>query len=292
MEGSRFSPRATAFFVTYIQKQHFWRFVVTAEHVVSGLLSLGQKIFIRVNLVNGDVVEMQVPGRWVCYSNEGNSSDVAVHPFPTENTVTLDNGRIVELDILSVALNGPMGIAATPEVMRERQIGVGEEIFIIGLFRSHYGKQQNVPIVRTGNIAAMTGEPIMTVFCGYIDAYLIEARSVGGLSGSPVFVHPPHFRRINGRIQEETGRPEMQLLGLMHGHFDVSDLNADVVVDSERKATTGIHTGIGVVIPVEKIIATVEDPDLVSERERMIEKLRQESGVVPDSLSPLPVPGV
>ena len=45
----------------------------------------------------------------------------------------------------------------------------------------------NLPIVRLGAIAAMPGEYIKTDW-GCLRAYLIEARSIGGLSGSPVFI--------------------------------------------------------------------------------------------------------
>lgn len=34
----------------------------------------------------------------------------------------------------------------------------------------------------------MVGEPIKTNYTGFMQAYLVEARSIAGLSGSPVFV--------------------------------------------------------------------------------------------------------
>jgi hypothetical protein len=40
----KFQPRATAFFVQYIQDQHRFDHLVTAEHVVSGLLSKGHDL--------------------------------------------------------------------------------------------------------------------------------------------------------------------------------------------------------------------------------------------------------
>jgi hypothetical protein len=56
---------------------------------------------------------------------------------------------------------------------------------------------------------------------------LIEARSIGGLSGSPVFVHPTV--NLNGSFKWGTNIPavamamsdELFLLGLMCGHYDV-----------------------------------------------------------------------
>jgi hypothetical protein len=50
----------------------------------------------------------------------------------------------------------------------------------VGLFSEHQGAERNIPIVRVGNIAAMPEEPVLTTSWGAIDAYLIEARSIGG----------------------------------------------------------------------------------------------------------------
>jgi len=41
-------------------------------------------------------------------------------------------------------------------------LGLGDETFSIGLFRSHYGQERNIPIIGIGDIAAMPEEPIKT----------------------------------------------------------------------------------------------------------------------------------
>jgi len=66
----------------------------------------------------------------------------------------------------------------------------------------------------------------------------------------------------------------------MHGHFDVVNLNEDVIADDDEP-TRSIHTGIGVVIPVRKILETLEHPELVAMRKAIVSRLRQ-SGAVPD----------
>ena len=53
----------------------------------------------------------------------------------------------------------------------------------------------------------------------------------------------------------------------MHGHFDVENLTEDVVTE-DADGTRGIHTGIGVVIPVEKIIETLNQPELIEKRRK------------------------
>ena len=55
------------------------------------------------------------------------------------------------------------------------------------------------------------------------------------------------------------------LLGLVSGHFDLQSIDEDSVPE-ETPRRGGINSGIGVVIPVEKIIETVEHPDLSRSR--------------------------
>jgi hypothetical protein len=166
-------------------------------------------------------------------------------------------------------------MAATEEVMREKNIGLGgDETFIVGLFKSHYGRQRNEPIIRVGNLAMMRSESVYTNYCGYTEAYLVEARSISGLSGSPVFVHTPLF--------QPPGATQYHLLGLMHGHFDIKNLNENTVVDSEEEASDGINTGVGVVIPVEKILETIDQPELVELRKTTVIEFRKRTGVVAD----------
>jgi hypothetical protein len=61
----------------------------------------------------------------------------------------------------------------------------------------------------------------------------------------------------------------------MHGHFDIKNLNEDVVIDTLGDATRGINTGIGVVIPVEKILETIDHPELVELRKKQADDHRK-----------------
>jgi hypothetical protein len=279
-ENDEFIPKATGFFVSYEHMQHRFMCFVTAEHVISGLITRNNEIFVRINLANGDVAIISAPNnRWHYYPSDGEYSDVAVIPLE-DHVIDHETGERIPIDCLTVALNGERAIPCTSDFAEKCGIGIGDEIFIVGLFRSHFGNERNRPIARGGRIAAMLDEPVFTKYAGYIDAYLIEAMSIGGLSGSPVFVHLPPVTALDGRtVQFQTGQL-YYLLGLMHGHFDVQNLNEDVVAD--LPALGSINTGIGVVIPVEKIIAAVTHPDLEEERRLHVMELRKQKGAEPD----------
>jgi hypothetical protein len=227
-------------------------------------------MYMRSNLKNGGVREDSwAQAHWYHHPDVG-STDVAI--------ASIDFGPDEEYKqiVLRTDRTSSSGaIAGTLDVLQTKNLGLGDEVFIVGLFRSHYGLQRNVPIIRVGNLAMMVGEPVLTEY-GYIDAYLVEARSISGLSGSPVFIHAPIFDPGGGAVTQ------FHLLGLMHGHFDIKNKNEDIVLDSERDATSGINTGIGVVIPVEKILETIDQLELVEMRKKAIKEHREKGGTVAD----------
>jgi hypothetical protein len=252
--------------VSLTEHERVWRYAVTAEHVVAGLLSKNFDIWIRANTKNGKPDEIKIePNDWWHHPKADHETiDVAVIP--------VDFGE--DSDLNAVPIIGPESVAATRDVIEKVQIGVGDEVVVTGLFRSHHGEQRNVPITRIGNVAMLDAEPVKTNYGGFLEAYLVEARSIGGLSGSPAFVHLPAIRTIDGKteLHKEATTFQLYLLGLVHGHFDVQDLNSDVVLDDPKNSTSGIHAGIGVVVPVEKIIETLMQPGLVEERAKVIQR--------------------
>ena len=74
------------------------------------------------------------------------------------------------------------------EWQRNLDIGPGDPCFTIGRFVGHDGKQQNSPTVRFGQIAQSNIEPVF-VDNKTQNCFLVESRSIGGFSGSPVFVY-------------------------------------------------------------------------------------------------------
>lgn len=218
-------------------------FLVTARHVIDGIRKLGiQDIFVRGNTTSGDTAWARCEG-----------TDWRFHP--TEQNV--------DIALLRTSVPGgwdhlviPISMCATAEVMKNNEVGLGDEVFITGLFRHHHGHQRNIPIVRVGNLAALTEERVVTKAYGAIDAYLIEARSIGGLSGSPVFLNLGVVRFINGGVKHATTGPIQFLLGLIHGHFDAQDSSIDEVAEDARDSLSGakVNTGIAIVTPITKVI--------------------------------------
>ena len=79
------------------------------------------------------------------------------------------------------------------------------------------GNQRNYPVLRFGNISLMTKEKLIiddNEPSKLAHVYLIECQSMGGFSGSPVFLEKE-------RITEDKlyFSPEFYLGGIMKGHY-------------------------------------------------------------------------
>lgn len=233
-----------------------FHYAVTAKHVIDGIRGKGcNRVLVRLNLTNGNA-------SWV----DTDIQDWLFHPDDTEVDVAVLRASIPD-DVDHLVY--PIDRVATEEVIAREGIGVGEEVFLTGLFVHHYGKQRNIPIVRVGNIAAMPEEKVETQF-GLIDAYLVEARSIGGLSGSPVFVHLGLVRHIEGQVKFSTSSSGIfYMLGLMHGHFAAFSSDMDVTLEDSLNRER-INMGIGIVVPISKILEVLTQPE-IRKAERQVE---------------------
>ncbi len=144
---------------------------VTAKHVAEDLN--GRRIGFMVNKKGGGVTYLDpVINGWLFHPADA-SVDVAVALFHMRSG----------LDILPLQQN----LFLTPEAIREKKIAIGDEVFFPGLFEQAPGGAKRImPLLRHGNVAMIPDERIQ-VGSGYAEVYLIEARSIGGISGSPVF---------------------------------------------------------------------------------------------------------
>jgi len=244
--------KGTGFFVsvpsTRVPK-HNLIYLVTAKHVVA---EIGNREFcIRANTKDGKSIIFQGDKqiKWWFHPKDEESADVAVlHMFfPKGLAQTLDFSAL------------PIEALLTDEQIKSDGIGDGDDVFITGLFAHHHGSEKNLPIIRTGNIAMMPEEPIPTSKFGNMEVYLIEARSIGGLSGSPVFVLKPN----------PLEQVRIYLLGLIHGHWDVNPEQIIDAISPDAKIKAGVNVGIAMVMPAKKILETINRKELLDMRSEL-----------------------
>jgi hypothetical protein len=246
-------PKGTAFFVGMPSQKLesvAYVYLVTAKHVATRLQQ--QQFLIRVNDTRGTATFVRSgDARWWFHPSD-ESVDVAVLPWAPPEYV--EHKRV------------PIAMFLTEEIVQSKSIGTGDEVFITGLFIHLAGSARNLPIVRMGNIAMMPDEPVPTSV-GSIEAYLIEARSIGGLSGSPAFVRQTVSAGIGG----------FYLLGLMHGHWDIPpEARDDRVPEADEEAQGRVNMGIAVVVPATKILEVLSQPALAEMRETLDRQLERE----------------
>ena len=223
--------------------------LVTAKHVAD---AVGADFVIGFNGKDGKPLFVKNGGvPWYFHPTEPDSVDVAVIPFASS--------RIHDYDISPI----PVQIFADEARIMEYDIGLGDEVFSVGLFTRYFGLTTLIPIVRVGNIAMMPKEPVPLGTFGLAEAYLAEGRSIGGLSGSPVFcrntVKMPGFNR-EGQVKHVAGVGQIHLLGLVHGHWDLP------IDFPESEKSEAVNMGVSIVIPAKKILEVLYGPDLTRAR--------------------------
>lgn len=252
--------RATGFFVAIpCESQELIEmrtcYFITAKHVATELE--GRQAFFLVNAKGGGVVGITgvIGEHWFLHPSDPSADVAAIQ-------ILMDS----QADINAIALEH-FGL---PERLEQLHIGIGDETIISGLFTAVPGTTRNIPIVRHGNIAMMPGEQIQTEL-GFADVFLVEARSIGGLSGSPVFVR--HTLGVKVQRERDGGDdllfangPGITLLGLMHGHWDIreSEINKPSIIHDRQH---GVNLGIGIVVPAIKIYETLYAPKLIAMRQ-------------------------
>jgi hypothetical protein len=267
MANGNFRFAGTVFFLgrQIASTDRYFTYAVTAKHVVDGIRQKGlSHALIRFNFGDGT-------SRWARTA----VGEWYTHPTdPTADVAVLKMWLPPDSDHLMY----PITECVSEERIRRHNIGSGDEVFLTGLFAPHFGKQRNIPIVRVGNIAAMPEEPVASRI-GPVDAYLIEARSIGGLSGSPVFVNLGFTRWIDGGVKHANSGPIYYLLGLMHGHWDLGASDLDAAVEDHTSAAS-VNMGIGIVVPIHKILETLDRDEFLTAEQQTIDELRS-TGQIP-----------
>lgn len=242
-------------------------YLVTARHNIRKALASGDQLVLRVNMKDGNAESVFVEGlEW--HYPENDASDIAVSDVVSSLVDHISYRRI------------PRVMFATEEAIEKHSIGVGDPLICTGLFVHHYGRKRNIPIIRSGNIAAMPDEPLTDRDSGLdYHAYLAEIRSIGGLSGSPVFVELGVGRQVEDSVN--FSRIDRFLLGVVRGHWnkDEFDSAADFAADEQEE----LNSGIAIVTPITDALEILDGEDFVKTRKRADDKYLKKHAPTEDS---------
>ncbi len=243
-QAGQYHTIGTGLFVAVNEGDWDFPYLVTAKHILDGAKKNFGTLYARMNTVDGGYKYVDVGFNWFTYSDE--------HDIDVAATAIMLPPEVFKYQIL------PIRMIATDEKIAEHRIGIGDDVFATGLFIRRAGNQHNMPIVRMGHVAAMPEEPLPGKSGKQFMAYLIEMLSIGGLSGSPVYVHLSHDRLFDPKIPEKK-QWMFFLLGLVRGHWNLnevefSDAQNDILNDVAPGARAEkLNTGIAVVTPAQYI---------------------------------------
>ncbi len=258
-------------------------FLVTARHIAEKIES--REWLLRVNTTSGQTVELDAKpnsSKWYYHPTERRYVDAAV------TLIAPPRRDGLEVDFRPV----PSAMFITEKSFEEKGIGVGDEIFITGLFSKVIETSHVMPIIRIGNVAMIPGEKIPNGN-SLIEAYLIESRSIGGLSGSPVFVRETvRMQSVNLKrdadlstvsdrypgesfnrtfdVVEMLGVGRYYLFGSAVGHWDVPT----------GAGNEAVNMGISMVTPAGKILEILLQPelkDLMKKGDEIVRSMRADA---------------
>ena len=240
----------TAFLVGYQypkNKGTSYVFLVTAKHVLhhdNGARI--ERILLRMNdkttkkLKDYDIIKND---RWFFHSD--NSVDLAIQPLLPRDA-----------DFLMI----PNSLFVTDNTLSNNKIGLGDDVFYIGLLDYYSGVDHIIPIARFGRIALITNEKTADgMFYHFIDA-----GNIPGHSGSPVFLWATPSRESTGLV---AGSRIFGLYGVVSGTLEYA--KEIKVIMPKRTQVRPIPMdyragGVTAIVPVKYLDELLNDPKVVS----------------------------
>lgn len=227
-------------------------YAVTAAHVIRGGCTVIRAIGRRRETV---ILETE-PEDWEPHPF---GDDVAVCPIPSDK---------VRWGIYSRSEHVPFVEPRwASESTLSQRLSPGDEVFWLGRFVGFDGKEINRPALRFGTISMMPA-PIRHPGGFDQESFLVEAHSIPGFSGSPVFLYRPRLPEDAERALENLNRRGRSgefyrsilrregpwLLGLDWGHLpDALPVRNRQGEALEERLYVGGNSGFMAVLPSWKI---------------------------------------
>jgi hypothetical protein len=242
----------TGFFVGIASKEKAFAYhlygVTNAHNIADGATT------IRLNTVDGktDLIELQKTD-WVVHPD---GYDIAITKKRVPLNIGLHESTFIELDEIDSA-----------EAMKKADVGLGDDVVMIGRFVDLNGRPTNTPAVRFGNISVMP-VPVENGHTGkMVDSYLIDMHSRSGYSGSPVLVYRTPYTNLK-KAQEEGNKYSNQslyfLLGIHWGQFP----EHWECESTHGKLSIAAKSGMTMVHPVSKIWELLNMDPMKTDRDK------------------------
>jgi hypothetical protein len=234
--------------------QNFWfLYAVTNKHVI-----IGGATTIRFTTRDGKTDVLETDERSWVHHPSGDDLSICLVSF---------DPNLFKFHFI------PRANFLTREIIESLNVGPGDEVFVVGRFVNHEGKQQNRPTARFGFIGQMPYEPIVQDDGFEQESFLVEVRSIGGYSGSPVFLYvmPVVPDTFAARKVQTYGIYGEWLLGVEWGMLlnwepVRNELTKPVNPSNPRGMQVPINTGMMGVVPVWKLAEMLDNGPIANFR--------------------------
>jgi Trypsin-like peptidase domain len=269
-------PEGTGFLIHAGEGGYRGVYLVTAAHVAR---SLGSDPFVVRQNDQGGAARLHHVDNAVWYYHDDLGVDVAIMRY--EGPAWITSAQIL-----------PVGEFLDPARASHWDIGPGDSAYLVGLFYLRHGKRRNLPIVHAGQIAMVPSDDPIPVPRGDgsgitddVSAYLVEIHALGGASGSPVMIRPT-LRHI--AEDERDGNPSLVLAegrDFLLGVWVAAWPSPSAIASGVLGGGKWVPTGIGLVIPCDRIIEILQRSDLIMERRQAMAKNNAAQAPVPTRVS-------
>ncbi len=172
----------------------------------------------------------------------------------------------------------PLDLIATKETFKENVIRQTDRIIFPSLLINFMGLAQNYPVIRDGSIALLPAEKVPMKYnvgnkeiITKQELILVDATSIPGASGSPIFLWPGP--RLKGNSYQ-MGGTKPYLLGVMHGFYPAIPREILDVQTSDMKKMYAENSGVAIIFPSWKLQDILESKVL---KERIQEIVKSEA---------------
>lgn len=243
---------ATGFFISIPSTKYPWRYgyCVTNAHAIADGITV-----IRVNGKNGSkptAFDLD-PSDWLKHPD---GFDIAV----TENPIAI-NGDIHDVSIVDSTK------IMTKELAKEINLGIGDDVFMMGRFINEEHNLTNSPAVRFGHISVMPS-PLLHKGTGKVQpSYLLDMHSRSGFSGSPVFMYRTPYGDIDDAMRKGNTAPfgtHLYFLGIHWGQYTDKQ---EIVIGNFKGQFDGL-SGMTMIDPAENIVEMLYMKKFVDDRNR------------------------
>jgi hypothetical protein len=236
-------------------------YIVTNAHVADHLEN-SPNCFVRLNSRGGGAVEMYLDQqRWVRHPRQPNVDIAVLQP----DVWRAPKWRELDID----AVTPDEFLAST--LLADGEMGVGDPIHVSGLLWNAPGATRNMPLVRSGTLAATASEPVLVRrlpdgTAVFEPVHLGVIQSIGGMSGSPTFIE---YRAPAFAVTPVANRAWGFLLGINGGHY------SGYLDGAPQGAEAFANAGINIIYPAERLLELLDVSELRAERVVREKALRQ-----------------